>query len=165
MQKRSLGLIETWGHVPAVEAADAGCKAANVSLAGYEEVRAGLVTIMFTGDVAAVKTAVTAGAAAAQRVGKVVSCHVIARPDRQLQSLPVPPLPPAPKPPAEPPAAPSPSPDDTESQPMKELPVEQEQADRPKAETSSDSKTETAKFPVAKPASGKSKKAKRTKKT
>lgn len=94
MQKRSLGLIETWGHIPAIEAADAGCKAANVLLAGYEEVRAGLVTIMFVGDVAAVKTAVSAGAAAAAKVGKIVSCHVIARPDPQLDSLPTLPKPP-----------------------------------------------------------------------
>lgn len=102
MHKRSLGLIETWGHIPAVEAADAGCKAANVVLAGYEEVRAGLVTILFVGDVAAVKTAVSAGAAAAARVGKVVSCHVIARPDRQLGSLPTLPRPPSAKPSPEP---------------------------------------------------------------
>jgi microcompartment protein CcmL/EutN len=105
MQKTSLGLIETWGHIPAIEAADAGCKAANVMLAGYEEVRAGLVTIMFLGDVAAVKTAVAAGTAAAARVGKVISSHVIARPDRQLQSLPT--LPPTSKPPPETPPPPS----------------------------------------------------------
>jgi len=94
MRKGSLGLIETWGWIGAIEAADAGCKAANVALAGYEEVRAGLVTIIFVGDVAAVKTAVSAGAAAAARVGKVVSCHVIARPDPQLDSLPTLPQPP-----------------------------------------------------------------------
>lgn len=106
MHKRSLGLIETWGHIPAVEAADAGCKAANVVLAGYEEVRAGLVTILFVGDVAAVKTAVSAGAAAAAKVGKIVSCHVIARPDRQLESLPTLPRPPSTEPAREPPPAP-----------------------------------------------------------
>lgn len=105
MHKRSLGLIETWGHIPAVEAADAGCKAANVALAGYEEVRAGLVTIMFVGDVAAVTTAVSAGAAAAARVGKIVSCHVIARPDRQLECLPTLPRPPSAEPAREPPSS------------------------------------------------------------
>jgi ethanolamine utilization protein EutM len=84
MEKDSLGLIETLGMVAAIEAADAGSKAANVSFRGCESARAGLITVMFTGDVAAVRAAVTAGAAAAGRVGKVVSVHVIARPDRQL---------------------------------------------------------------------------------
>ncbi len=88
MEKGSLGLIETWGYVPAIEAADAGSKAANVTLLGYEEVRAGLVTVKFVGDVAAVRAAVTAGAAAAGKVGKVVSVHVIPRPDRQLRIAP-----------------------------------------------------------------------------
>jgi microcompartment protein CcmL/EutN len=85
MEKESLGLIETLGLVAAIEAADAGAKAANVKLRGYEQARAGLITVIFAGDVAAVRAAVSAGAAAAKRVGKVVSVHVIARPDRQLQ--------------------------------------------------------------------------------
>jgi ethanolamine utilization protein EutM len=85
MEKESLGLIETLGLVAAIEAADAGAKAANVKLRGYEQARAGLITVFFAGDVAAVRAAVSAGAAAAKRVGKVVSVHVIARPDRQLQ--------------------------------------------------------------------------------
>jgi len=84
MEKESLGLIETLGLVAAIEAADAGTKAANVALRGYEQARAGLITVMFTGDVAAVRAAVSAGAAAAKRVGTVVSVHVIARPDNQL---------------------------------------------------------------------------------
>ena len=99
MQKRSLGLIETWGYVPAIEAADAGIKAADVALLGYEEVRAGLITVKFIGDVAAIKAAVAAGAAAGERVGKVVAVHVIPRPDPQLRILPssVPPPSPAEK--------------------------------------------------------------------
>ena len=85
MEKRSLGMIETWGYVPAIEAADAGIKAADVALLGYEEVRAGLITVKFIGDVGAIKAAVAAGAAAGERVGKVVAVHVIPRPDRQLR--------------------------------------------------------------------------------
>lgn len=88
MEKESLGLIETWGYVPAIEGADAGCKAANVTLLGYEVTLVGLVTVKFIGDVAAVKAAVTAGAAAAGKVGKVISVHVIPRPDRQLRITP-----------------------------------------------------------------------------
>jgi microcompartment protein CcmL/EutN len=88
MEKESLGLIETVGLVPAIEAADAGSKAANVAFRGMERARAGLITVMFVGDVAAVKAAVSAGAAAARLVGKVVSMHVIPRPDRQLHVTP-----------------------------------------------------------------------------
>jgi microcompartment protein CcmL/EutN len=84
MEKESLGLIETLGLVAAIEAADAGSKAANVTLRGYERARAGLITVAFVGDVAAVRAAVSAAAAAAKRVGTVVSVHVIARPDNQL---------------------------------------------------------------------------------
>jgi len=87
MEKDSLGLIETLGLVAAVEAADAGSKAANVTFRGYESARAGLITVVFNGDVAAVRAAVTAGAAAAKQVGKVLSVHVIARPDRQMQAI------------------------------------------------------------------------------
>ena len=84
METESLGLIETLGLVGAIEAADAGTKAANVSFRGYERGRAGLITVVFTGDVAAVRTAVAAGTAAAKQVGQVVSVHVIARPHVQL---------------------------------------------------------------------------------
>lgn len=85
MKGQSLGLIETWGFVAAIEAADAACKAAVVSLLGYDRVGAGLITVKLTGDVAATRAAVTAGAAAAGRVGKVVAVHVIPRPDKQLR--------------------------------------------------------------------------------
>ena len=84
MNRNSLGMIETRGYIGAVEAADAGLKAANVAFLGYEVIRNGLVTIKFTGEVAAVKTAVAAGAAAAGRVGQVVAEHVIPRPDGQI---------------------------------------------------------------------------------
>jgi microcompartment protein CcmL/EutN len=84
MKNKSLGLIETWGFIPAIEAADAGVKAADVVLIGYEITKVALVTVKFRGDVAAVKAAVSAGAAAARKVGKVVAVHVIPRPDRQV---------------------------------------------------------------------------------
>jgi ethanolamine utilization protein EutM len=87
MKKLSLGLIETWGWVPAIVAADAACKAAAVSLLGYELARAGLITVKVVGDVAAVQAAVAAGAAAAKKVGRVISVHVIPRPDRQLSKI------------------------------------------------------------------------------
>lgn len=87
MERDSLGLIETLGLVAAVEAADAGSKAANVTFRGYERARAGLITVVFRGDVAAVKAAVAAGAAAAKRVGTVISVHVIPRPDKQLHAF------------------------------------------------------------------------------
>ena len=85
MTKNSLGLIETLGLVGAIEAADAGSKAANVTFRGYQRGRAGLITVVFAGDVAAVRAAVAAGTAAAKRVGQVVAVHVIARPDRQVR--------------------------------------------------------------------------------
>jgi microcompartment protein CcmL/EutN len=87
MEAPSLGLVEIFGYVATIEAADAGCKAANVSLLGYERGRAGLFTVKFAGDVAAVRAAVTAASAAAERIGKVVAVHVIARPDRQLHVI------------------------------------------------------------------------------
>jgi microcompartment protein CcmL/EutN len=84
MEERSLGLIETWGIVPAIEAADVGTKAANVVLLGYQVVPVGRVMVTFVGDVAAVTAAVSAGAEAARRLGQVLAVHVIPRPDRQL---------------------------------------------------------------------------------
>ena len=84
MEKDSLGLIEVLGLVGAIEAADAGSKAANVTFRGYQRGLAGLITVFFTGDVAAVRAAISAGVAAAKRVGQVVSMDVIARPDNQL---------------------------------------------------------------------------------
>lgn len=85
-EKKALGLIETVGLVAAIEAADAGVKAANVKLIGYELAKGGgLTTVKFTGDVGAVKAAVEAGKAAAERVGKVYAVHVIPRPDNQVK--------------------------------------------------------------------------------
>ena len=83
----ALGLIETRGLVGAIEAADAMVKAANVKLISKDRISAGLITVKVIGEVAAVKAAVDAGAAAAQRVGELVSAHVIPRPDDQLAIL------------------------------------------------------------------------------
>ena len=83
MQK-ALGLVETRGLVAAIEAADAMLKASNVTLVGKERALAGLITIVIVGDVAAVKASVDAGAAAAQKVGELVSVHIIPRPDNQV---------------------------------------------------------------------------------
>jgi microcompartment protein CcmL/EutN len=86
----ALGMIETRGLVAMIEAADAMVKAANVTLVGYEKVDAGLVTVIVRGDVAAVKAATDAGAAAARRLGEVVSVHVIPRPHAAVdENLPV----------------------------------------------------------------------------
>ncbi|MBI1939016.1 MAG: BMC domain-containing protein [Ignavibacteriales bacterium] len=83
----ALGLIETKGLIGAIEAADAMVKAANVKLVSKEKITAALVTVKIIGEVAAVKSAVDAGAAAAQRVGQLVSAHVIPRPDDQLEDI------------------------------------------------------------------------------
>ena len=83
----ALGLIETRGWVAMIEAADAMVKAANVSLVGMEKICSGLVTVLVRGDVGAVKAATDAGAAAAQRVGEVVSVHVIPRPHSDTETL------------------------------------------------------------------------------
>jgi ethanolamine utilization protein EutM len=83
----ALGLIETRGLVGAIEAADAMVKAARVELIGREYVEAGLVTVMVRGDVAAVTAATEAGAAAARRVGELVSVHVIPRPFDDVEAL------------------------------------------------------------------------------
>ncbi|SEC01334.1 BMC domain-containing protein [Atopobium minutum] len=84
---QALGMVETKGLVGAVEAADAMVKAANVSLVGKELVGGGLVTVFVRGDVGAVKAATDAGAAAAQRVGELLSVHVIPRPDGMVESI------------------------------------------------------------------------------
>ena len=83
----ALGLIETKGLIGAIEAADAMLKAANVKLVSKEKITAALVTVKIIGETAAVKSAVDAGAAAAQRVGQLVSAHVIPRPDDQIEDL------------------------------------------------------------------------------
>jgi microcompartment protein CcmL/EutN len=83
----ALGLIETKGLIGAIEAADAMVKAANVKLVSKEKITAALVTVKIIGEVAAVKSAVDAGAAAAQRVSQLISAHVIPRPDDQLDEI------------------------------------------------------------------------------
>ncbi|NLL19681.1 MAG: BMC domain-containing protein [Clostridia bacterium] len=87
MKQEALGMIETRGLVASIEAADAGVKAANVRLLGYEKVRGGLVMVAFTGEVAAVQASVDAGCAAAAKVGTVISRHVIPRPEADLRML------------------------------------------------------------------------------
>lgn len=87
MLEYALGLIETRGLVGAIEAADAMTKAAEVTLVGKERADAGLMTVKIIGDVAAVRAAVDAGAAAAQRVGELVSAHVIPRPADDIEML------------------------------------------------------------------------------
>ncbi|MCI8560675.1 MAG: BMC domain-containing protein [Dorea sp.] len=83
----SYGFIETKGYVGSIEAADAMVKAANVELAGKVEIGGGFVTVIIRGDVGAVKAAVDAGTEAAQRVGELVSAHVIPRPNEGLLDL------------------------------------------------------------------------------
>ncbi len=85
--KIALGLSRTKGLVGSVEAADAMCKSAKVSLLGKEISGAGLVTVMVRGEVGAVKAAVEAGSAAAKRVGELVSQHVIPRPAGDLENF------------------------------------------------------------------------------
>lgn len=87
MGQEALGLIETKGLVGSIEAADAMVKAANVSLIGYEKIGSGLVTVMVRGDVGAVKAATDAGVASANRVGEVVSVHVIPRPHADVEKM------------------------------------------------------------------------------
>lgn len=83
----ALGMVETKGLVGAIEAADAMVKAANVTLIGSEYVGGGFVTVMVRGDVGAVKAATDAGAAAAKRVGELVSVHVIPRPHAEVEMV------------------------------------------------------------------------------
>lgn len=87
MSQEALGMVETKGLVGAIEAADAMVKAANVALVGTEKIGSGLVTVMVRGDVGAVKASVDAGAAAAERVGQVVSTHVIPRSHKDVESV------------------------------------------------------------------------------
>lgn len=84
MPRESLGLIETRGYVAAVEAADAMCKAARVSLSRMEVTRDAMVTVVVRGTLADVEAAVAAGARAAARVGELLRQHVIPAPDRDL---------------------------------------------------------------------------------
>lgn len=83
----ALGMVETKGLVGAIEAADAMVKSANVQLVGKEQVGGGLVTVMVRGDVGAVKSATDAGAAAAEKVGELISVHVIPRPHNEVEII------------------------------------------------------------------------------
>lgn len=87
MTLEALGMIETKGLVGSVEAADAMVKAANVVLVGKEYIGAGYVTVMVRGDVGAVKAATDVGAAAARRVGELISVHVIPRPHSEVEKI------------------------------------------------------------------------------
>jgi microcompartment protein CcmL/EutN len=85
----ALGMVETRGLVALIEASDAMCKAAKVELTGWDRVGSGMVTAFVRGDVAAVKAATDAGAAAAAKVGEIICVHVIPRPHEDLeQALP-----------------------------------------------------------------------------
>ncbi|MBP3413477.1 MAG: ethanolamine utilization microcompartment protein EutM [Oscillospiraceae bacterium] len=83
----ALGMVETRGLVGAIEAADAMVKSANVQLVGKEQIGGGLVTVMVRGDVGAVKSATDAGAAAAEKVGELISVHVIPRPHNEVELI------------------------------------------------------------------------------
>jgi len=87
MVQKALGMIETRGLVAVTEAADAMLKAANVELVGTEKIGSGLVTVLVSGDVGAVKAAVEAGAAVASRLGEVVATHVIPRPHTDVTKI------------------------------------------------------------------------------
>ena len=87
MSQEALGMVETRGLIAAIEAADAMCKAANVTLVGTEKIGSGLVTIMVRGDVGAVKSAVEAGSNSASRLGELVATHVIPRPHTDVESI------------------------------------------------------------------------------
>ncbi|HNR68857.1 MAG TPA: BMC domain-containing protein [bacterium] len=87
MAQEALGMVETRGFIAAIEAADAMVKAANVELVGKTQVGSGLVSIIVRGDVGAVKAATDAGAAAAEKVGELVSVHVIPRPHADVEKL------------------------------------------------------------------------------
>ena len=84
---QALGMVETKGLVGSIEAADAMVKAANVNLIGKVHVGGGLVTVMVRGDVGAVKAATDAGAAAAGKIGELVSVHVIPRPHSEVEAI------------------------------------------------------------------------------
>ena len=83
----ALGMLETKGLVALIEGSDAMLKAANVTFVGWQKIGSGLVTAMVVGDVAAVKAAIDAGAAAAGRVGEVISVQVIPRPHEDLGTV------------------------------------------------------------------------------
>ena len=84
--KYAIGMIETYGHTAATEALDSAFKASNIFLPSLSHIGGGIVTVVFFGDVAAVRVAVDCGVAAAEKVGKVLASHVIARLDKQVIS-------------------------------------------------------------------------------
>ena len=86
-ERQALGMVECKGLIALIEAADAMLKAANVTMVGWEKIGSGLVTAFVTGDVAAVKAAVDAGASAASKLGEVVSVQVIPRPHEELIAI------------------------------------------------------------------------------
>ena len=94
---KALGMIELYGYLAAVEALDSALKAANVSSLGATKVGGGLVTVMVEGDVGAVKASMDAAASAAERVGEVISVHVIPRPHESVGEMLKPSTPPAPE--------------------------------------------------------------------
>ena len=87
MAADALGMVETKGLIGSIDAADAMVKGANVVLVGKEYIGAGYVTVLLRGDVGAVKAATDAGAAAARRVGELVSVHVIPRPHAEVERI------------------------------------------------------------------------------
>lgn len=87
MSNEALGMVETKGLVAAIEAGDTMLKAANVELIGYEKIGGGFVTVMVRGDVGAVKAAAETGGQAAQRLGELISVHVIPRPHTDLEKI------------------------------------------------------------------------------
>jgi len=87
MAQQAIGMIETRGLCALLEASDAALKTANVVFVGWEKIGSGYVTAFFQGDVAAVKTATDAGAAAAAAIGEVIGVHVIPRPHDHLSTL------------------------------------------------------------------------------
>lgn len=137
----ALGMIETKGLVGSIEAADAMLKAANVTLASKTHVGGGLVTVMVRGDVGAVKAAVDAGAAAAERVGELISVHVIPRPADDVEYIldPLTPPDPAPEPEPDPEPTPEPEPEqepqpEPEPEPVQDLQPEPEDASQEEEE-------------------------------
>ncbi|MGI6225230.1 MAG: BMC domain-containing protein [Peptococcales bacterium] len=87
MSQQALGMVETIGLIPSIEAADAMLKAADVALVGKQHAEAGLVTVFVRGDVSAVQAAVDTGAARAKAIGELISAHVIPRPDSELEKI------------------------------------------------------------------------------
>lgn len=134
----ALGMIETYGYLAAVEALDSALKAANVSLVDVTKVKGGLVTVMVEGDVGAVKAAIDASAAAAERVGTVVSVHVIPRPAQDVWNM----LAKHADGPKQPPEGPGPEPDKEPEGPAEESFVSEAEPEVPVIEETGDKEPE-----------------------